>query len=167
VLDGRSLTHRAWLATPGEDPRPGLAAALLEACSGAKTILAYNAAFEKRCIAALAEHVPSLATRLKKLESRIEDLLPVVRDHVYHPDFLGSFSIKSVLPALVDGVGYDDLDVRDGMTASALLEDLLIHGTVPVAEQRDLHTKLLAYCERDTLAMVELFRRLRAISLRA
>src|SRR5205809_5867204 len=29
------------------------------------------------------------------------DLLPLLRKHIYHPDFGGSFSIKRTLPALV------------------------------------------------------------------
>src|SRR5450759_1607652 len=39
--------------------------------------------------------------RIKKIQSRLWDLLPVVRNHVYHPAFAGSFSLKAVLPALV------------------------------------------------------------------
>jgi predicted RecB family nuclease len=41
------------------------------------------------------------AERIKKIQSRLWDLFPVVRNHVYHPKFAGSFSLKAVLPALV------------------------------------------------------------------
>ena len=52
---------------------------------------------------------------------RICDLLPIVRTHVAHPGFLGSYSIKAVAPALVPGFSYDDLDeVADGDDASAV-----------------------------------------------
>jgi hypothetical protein len=37
----------------------------------------------------------------QEIQSRLWDLLPVVRNHVYHPRFGGSFSLKDVLPALV------------------------------------------------------------------
>jgi hypothetical protein len=33
------------------------------------------------------------------VRERLVDLLPIVADHVYHPAFGGSFSIKAVLPA--------------------------------------------------------------------
>jgi hypothetical protein len=90
----------------------------------------------------------------------VVDLLPLVRDHVYHSGFRGSFSIKAVLPALVSGLGYDDLEVRDGATASALLEALLLGDVQPKEARIDLRRKLLGYCERDTLAMVKLYERL-------
>jgi hypothetical protein len=69
--------------------------------------------------------------------------------------------LKSVLPALVPGLGYDDLEVKDGGTASALLEALLLHGdAMDPTEKAELRRKLLAYCKRDTLAMVKLHERL-------
>ena len=42
------------------------------------------------------------------------------QDDDLRPEFRGSFSIKSVLPVLVPGMGYDDLEVADGLTASVL-----------------------------------------------
>jgi len=107
---------------------------------------------------------PELAPQLTKLRKRFVDLLPIVRNYVYHPAFGGSFSIKKVLPALVSGLSYDDLEVQDGGTASALLEELLLHGDkLDNAEREARRTKLLAYCERDTWAMVRLFERLREL----
>jgi len=93
------------------------------------------------------------------------DLLPLVRNHVYHPGFAGSFSIKKVLPALVPGLGYDDLAIADGAVASARLQALLLdEASVPPAEREPLRRALLAYCERDTLGMVRLVERLRALA---
>jgi hypothetical protein len=90
------------------------------------------------------------AGALKTLWKRIVDLQPIVREYVYHPEFGGSFCLKAVLPALVPGLGYADLDVKDGRTASALLEALLLHGdAMDPTERAELRRKLLAYCERD------------------
>lgn len=73
----------------------------------------------------------------------------------------GPYNQVPVLPALVPGLGYDDLDVKDGGTASALLEALLLGGeAIPAAEHPEVRRRLLAYCERDTLAMVRLYERL-------
>jgi hypothetical protein len=47
------------------------------------------------------------------------DLLPAVRNHVYHPDFGGSFSLKDVLPAMVPELRYDTLAIGDGETTSS------------------------------------------------
>jgi hypothetical protein len=43
-------------------------------------------------------------------DNRSRDLLPIIRGFVSHPAFLGSYSIKSLAPALVPGCTYDDLD---------------------------------------------------------
>jgi Domain of unknown function(DUF2779) len=164
LLAEGELEHLQWLADGARDPREPFARALLAACDGAKTIVAYNASFEIQRIAALEASFPELAPQLSKLRKRFVDLLPIVRNHVYHPAFGGSFSIKKVLPALVSGLGYDDLEVQDGATASALLEEFLLHGDkLESGEREPRRTKLLAYCERDTWAMVKLFERLREL----
>jgi len=166
VLGPKQMVHHAWLASGPRDPRAAFAKALLHACRDAKTVLAYNAPFERRCIAGLIRAAPQFARELAALHDRVEDLLPIVRDHVYHPAFQGSFSIKDVLPALVPGMGYDDLDIQDGGTASAALESLLFGGeTLKAVETKVLRRKLLRYCERDTLAMVRLHERLRELAL--
>jgi hypothetical protein len=96
------------------------------------------------------------------VQSRIVDLLPVVRDHVYHPAFGGSFSLKAVLPALVPHLSYEGLAIAEGTAASAALDRLLFGGDAVSAEERaSLERALLAYCALDTLAMVRLLARLR------
>ncbi|HET8937137.1 MAG TPA: hypothetical protein VFN67_27035 [Polyangiales bacterium] len=60
------------------------------------------------------------------LSERIEDLLPIVRDHVYHPDFGGSFSLKAVAPVLAPQLSYRELSIASGEQASFELERLLL-----------------------------------------
>jgi predicted RecB family nuclease len=130
------LSHHAFLAEGPSDPRPEVAAAVVKACAGAKTVLAYNASFEGRCIEELASSVPSLRRELRSVGRKLVDLLPIVRNHVYHPAFDGSFSMKAVLPALVRGLGYGDLDIASGDTASAALETLLLEREELTARER-------------------------------
>jgi hypothetical protein len=161
--DGR-LVHHAFLADGPGDPRPAIAHAVLDACAGAGTVVAYGASFELRCLDHLAAAVPHVATELHQVRDRVVDLLAIVRDNVYHPGFGGSFSIKSVLPALVPGLGYDDLAIADGAVASARLESLLLGGDAMQEDDRQaLRHNLLAYCGRDTLGMVKLWERLRTL----
>jgi hypothetical protein len=165
VREGDGLRHHEHLAEPGTDPREPLVLALLEATRDARTVLAYHASFEKARLAALASALPQHARALRALARRLVDLLPIVREHVYHPAFAGSFSIKDVLPALVRGAGYDDLEVRDGGTASALLERwLLTPQAFSPRQGRELTASLRAYCARDTRAMTELHARLTELS---
>ena len=105
---------------------PKLPSRIIDACAGARTVVAYNAGFEKSCLETLANALPGRAVALRDIISRLADPLPVVREHVYHPDFNGSFSLKSVLPALVPDLGYDDLAIADGGTASRELMRLVV-----------------------------------------
>ena len=138
------LRHAEWIADGPRDPRPGIAAAVVESCTGAQTILAYNAAFERGCIDRLVEAVPRLAKKLTRSATASRDLLPVVREHVYHPEFHGSFSIKAVHPALTGGDPDGNLAVGDGDAAMTALESLMFDGLAPV-EHEALKRSLLDY----------------------
>ena len=165
VVTPDGIEHRAWLADAPEDPRDAFARALVDACVGAKTLLAYNAPFEARCLEGLSKALLHHARQLMALSKRLRDLLAIMREHVYHAEFRGSFSIKGVLPALVPGLGYDDLQIRDGGSASAALEAMLLGGDALTSEaRRGLRRDLLRYCERDTFAMVRLHERLRELA---
>lgn len=157
---------RAYLAIGPDDPRPALAAALVRACDGAETVVAYYASFETTCIAQLAEAVPEHAAALRRISERMVDLLPIVRDHVYDLAFHGSFSLKKVLPALVPSLSYADLAVQEGGSATALLARLLLHPERIGDDEavQALRAQLLAYCDLDTAAMVRLAEALRAMA---
>jgi hypothetical protein len=149
---------------PG-DPRAEIASRIVDACAGARTVVAYNAGFEKGCLETLAIALPDHAVALRDIILRLADPLPVIREHVYHPDFSGSFSLKSVLPALVPDLGYDDLAIAEGGSASRELMRLVVgDATLQPAERARKRDGLLRYCERDTLAMVRVLSRLRELA---
>jgi len=77
-----------------------------------------------------------------------------VQQHVYHPDFRGSFSIKSVLPALLPEAGWSDLAIGEGMSAVLAYERALDEPDEVV--RQPIFDALRAYCRQDTLAMVQL-----------
>ena len=105
----------------------------------------------------LAEIHPDLAPALlEHVERRIVDLQKLVHAHYYHPGLNGSFSIKDVLPVVVDGLGYGDLEIRDGSQAS-LAFATMTDPERPREERALLRDRLLAYCERDTEAIMRLF----------
>lgn len=154
--------HFEWIATNSEDPRPAFAKALIEACRGADTIVAFNASFERGRLEALAGALPEQADALRAIIIKIKDLAdPIRRGLIYHPQFYGSFSLKKVVPALIPELAYDDLEVADGTTASNRLLALM-QGSPPAGtpEAEETKKKLLAYCERDTLVMVRLLEKL-------
>lgn len=159
LLPGGQLTERGFLARGDEDPRRRLAETLVSTLCGDDAPIAVYSGYEQAQIAGLMESVPELADALYAISTRLVDLLDVVRQHVYHPAFGGSFSIKSVAPALAPGLGYHDLDVADGATASAWFLRIARREFARDEEAR-LRQALLAYCARDTLALVEVHRAL-------
>jgi hypothetical protein len=160
---GAEPSHRDWIARGAEDPRPRIAEALVAACHGAATVMAYYASFEQTCLKRLAEWVPARAAELMDIHDRIVDLLPIVREHVYDPAFGGSFSIKKVLPALVPHLSYDGLTIAKGDVAAAELWRVMF-SPMPDTEREYVSDALLEYCRRDTEAMVELHRTLTRLS---
>ena len=162
--DGQPPAHADYLHEGNDDPRPMLVERLLDALGEEGAICIYSG-YERRMLRELAAAVPQRAKALAAIEARLFDLLPVVRKGCYHPDFRGSFSIKSVLPVLVPGLGYDDLAVADGNLAAALYQRALSNDNV--AERQQTFAALRAYCQRDTLAMLELRKVLAALACSA
>lgn len=151
-----SVMHREFLHYDRTDPRRQFAQQLLEALGTKGSIVVYGA-FEATRLRELGEHFKNLAPALALIRKRIVDLLPLIRDHIYDPEFHGSFSLKSVLPVLVPRLGYDDLEINDGNLASTAFAEMQTPGTSN-ERRADLRIALLAYCQRDTEALLELFR---------
>lgn len=152
------LDHQEFLDLAGDDPSLPFAQALLEACGDrAKSIFVYNATFEKSRIAELGVRFPHLSIKLKELNDRIVDLMPITKNYYYHPSQAGSWSIKNVLPALVPELSYSNLEgVQDGTLAIlAYLE--AIDPATSEARKLELQTQLLNYCKLDTYAMVKIW----------
>jgi predicted RecB family nuclease len=157
-----AVTHAAFLAEGPDDPRAEIVEGLLAATAGAPVIVTYTP-FEKTRIRKLAEQVPARRNELLELADRLVDLLPVVRNHVYHPEFRGSYSLKAILTPLCPDLGYDDLAIVDGQVASVEIARLLFFQHL-VQDRARTRADLLAYCERDTWALVRLVARLRELA---
>jgi len=150
------LEHHEFLDTSGNAPMQDFSRTLLD-CMGKKgPIFVYNASFEKSVLAALAKRFSRYAKGLNGLIDRIVDLLPITRDHYYHPDMHGSWSIKAVLPTIAHHLDYGNLgEVQDSSGAPAAYIEILDEAT-PHERRKLLIVDLRRYCERDTVAMVEL-----------
>jgi hypothetical protein len=73
----------------------------------------------------------------------------------------GSYSLKAVLPALKPEMTYENLEIQEGTMASTFF--LKLAQTQDEEERKRLRQALLNYCELDTLAMVNILEKLRAI----
>ena len=156
---GSEPQHYEFLATDENDPRREFISSLCAALWKTGNILVYSS-FESQRLSELASCFPEFADRIGAIQARLFDLLPVVREHTYHPAYAGSYSIKSVLPALVPEMTYEGMEVANGQ-AAGLARESLVRGDLNSDERERVRKALLAYCAQDTLAMVRLLERLK------
>lgn len=158
-VPGGKPVHHAYLADGTADPRPEILSRLKNLLGKHGSIVSYNSSFESRALRESTEAHPAFAAWWKRIEPRIVDLLVPFRNfHYYHPDQLGSASLKSVLPALT-GKSYADMEIADGASASQEYMRVTF-GNVPEHERRRVRAALEEYCALDTEGMVEIVRKL-------
>ena len=165
VVDGEGEISRstAFLAEGGRDPRPEFIARLQEEIGPRGSIVAYNAAFERGRLGELANGDARLEAWVAGLDARIVDLLSPFRSLAYyHPDQLGSASLKAVLPILGQR-GYEGLEIQDGAFAGREFLRSTLRDT-SVTERARIRNALLRYCGRDTEGMVEIVAALRRLA---
>ena len=161
--EGGALQHLDFLAPSREAPMRPLAERLCQDIPADACVVAYNKAFECTRIGELAELFPDLADHLLAIKENIKDLLiPFQAGYYYLPSMGGSFSIKSVLPALFPNdpeLDYHALDelCQNGTMAMNLYPSL--KHMSPEDEDR-ARRALLDYCCLDTLAMVKVLSKL-------
>ena len=152
---GAAPEHFEFLAIDRSDPRQAFISGLCDVLGDGGSIVVYSQQFESQRLLDLAGWLPKFSGRIGKIQRRLWDLLPVIRDHVYHPAFGGSYSLKSVLPALVPEMTYERMEVADGQAAGLVWERFISDECSEVERQQN-RKALLDYCAQDTLGMVRL-----------
>ena len=115
---GEEPRHEELRILIGPDPRASFAETLWESIKDAGTIVVYSSFEASRLRELAADGIPWGSELSDKLSGCVVDILKIVRDHIYHPAFKGSYSVKKVLPALVPDLSYAALPIHDGDTAS-------------------------------------------------
>jgi hypothetical protein len=152
-----AIRHEEFLDLSGAAPMRALAEALIDCLGDDGPVLVYTN-FEQRVIQGLAERYPDLAEDLNKIINRIIDLHPIVKQNYYHPDMLGSWSIKAVLQCIAPQMNYAELHgINEG---SAAAEGFLeaIDPATDMIRKLELEEQLRRYCRFDTEAMLEIVR---------
>jgi hypothetical protein len=149
-----NIEHQEYLCLEDKDPREEFAETLLKALGEKGSIVVYTT-YEKGVLEGLVEYLPHYRARLHAVIDRLYDLHVVVKNHYYHPEFHGSFSLKAVLPAVVPEMEYDGMAIQEGQMAS--LQYLrMIDRETPPEEKEKIKKDLLTYCAQDTMAMVRI-----------
>lgn len=167
---GETLSHKDFLANPKStidnaestidnfplpNPRIQFIDHLINDLDNHGNIIVFNKAFEETRLNEIARDFPQYAADIDKITPRMVDLMKPFRSrHYYTPGMHGSYSIKKILPALLPGFSYDDLEIGDGGSASLAFGQL--YNEKDPEKIHELRKNLLAYCKMDTLAMVEI-----------
>lgn len=164
--EGGELKHKEFLAESGTDPRRDIAEALCRDIPKNVCVTAYNKQFECGRIGELAEFFPDLSEHLLNISGNIVDLLdPFQAGYYYKREMGGSFSIKSVLPAIYPDdpeLNYHNLEnVHNGAEAMSIFPQIQF---MEPAEKERTRKNLLKYCELDTYAMVKVWQELERVS---
>lgn len=156
------LQHTEFLAESGADPRRAIAESLCRNIPENVCVTAYNKSFECGRLKELALLFPDLADHLLCIQGNIRDLLvPFQSGYYYNRAMGGSFSIKSVLPALFPEdpeLDYHNLDgIHNGAEAMNIFPKIR---DMPPEEASQARQNLLSYCKLDTYAMVKIWQKL-------
>lgn len=163
---GGELKHKEFLAESGTDPRRAIAESICRDIPMHTCVTAYNRGFECARLNELAQLFPDLAPHLLNVRSNIQDLLVPFRSGFYYNRAMnGSFSIKSVLPALFPGdpeLDYHNLEgVHNGGEAMSIFPKIK---DMPPEEAAKARKDLLNYCKLDTYALVKLWEKLKDVA---
>ncbi len=164
TLENGNLSHSEWLLDSKRDPRKEILDKIINVLKNSKTIMFYYAPFELSVLKDLFDFNIEHSIEFNSIKNKVIDLLQVIQNHIYHPDFEGSFSIKKVLPVLVPELSYKDLEIKDGLQATIQLEKYLFD-KISKEEKNKIRSNALEYNKLDTLAMVKLFLKLKELSL--
>jgi hypothetical protein len=165
--EGGELKHKEFLAESGENPLRKIAERLCEDIPEDACVVVYNKSFEPARFSELSVYFPDLSEHLLKIRENIRDLMvPFTKGYYYNRRMNGSYSIKSVLPAIFPddpSLDYHNLEgIHNGgeaMTVFPKIKDL------PPEEQATMRKNLLKYCELDTYATVKVWQELVRVSV--
>ena len=149
-----SLTHQEYLERMPRAPYR-LIEQMQDEIGPKGSIVSWHASFEKTQNREMAKGFPEHAAFLKNLNERMVDLEDVFKTSYVDSRFGGSTSIKKVLPVICSNLDYNELDVQDGASAMEAWKQMV---STESGEAESIAGKLLKYCKRDTLAMVEIYR---------
>lgn len=161
--DGGELMHKEFLAEAGTDPLRPIAEALCRDIPMNVTVIAYNMSFERGRLKELAGYFPDLSEPLMNIQSNIVDLIVPFRNGWYYNKRMGgSFSIKSVLPAIFpDDPSFDYHNLEGIHNGGEAMNAFPAMEKMSPEKLEVTRRNLLKYCELDTLAMVKVWEALR------
>ena len=122
------------------------------------TIICWNKSFEIGRLKKLGELHPENKDYIDSVIEKVFDLMEIFSKNLYVDyRFIGSNSLKNVLPVLIEGEGYENLSVQDG--AQAITEwEKIIFQNISNDEKKSTIDSLLEYCKYDTYSLIKIYK---------
>ncbi|MEI6499326.1 MAG: DUF2779 domain-containing protein [bacterium] len=157
------LQHFEYLHDENSNPVRLLSETLKSQIGEVGTVLVWYQPFERTCNELMGNLLPEFKDFYYALNDRIVDLMtPFAEGSYVDKRFLGSASIKKVLPVLIPELSYIDLDIHAGGAAQRLWMEAVLDGK-RASEKDKILQDLWKYCELDTLAMVRIYQFLKKL----
>jgi len=154
---GKEPDHFEYLERDGDNPIPNLLNRLKKDIGPVGSVIVWSKSFEMKRNEEMAQMFPEFAKFIENINGRVADLMePFVNGWFVDKDFLGSASIKNVLPVLVPELSYEELSVQEGLSAQRLWMDAVLREKSGIDKEK-LFSDLIEYCKMDTLAMVKIW----------
>ncbi len=155
---GGELTHAQYLHRDNSNPVPDLLGNLKKDIGPVGNVVVWYKSFEMKRNEEMGQMFPEFSGFLEGVNSRVLDLMePFSSGWFVDKDFLGSASIKNVLPVVAPNLSYKELGIQEGSSAQRLWMDEVQREKGNIDKEK-LFNDLVEYCKMDTLAMVEIWR---------
>ncbi|MFT4802814.1 MAG: hypothetical protein ACI93N_002596, partial [Flavobacteriaceae bacterium] len=148
--------HFEFLGNGIDDPREVLIQQMIKDLDHHSTnekILMYSS-FEKTMLTNFIRDFPKYKEALENIKERFIDLGVIFRTYIKTEATQKTWSLKVVLPTFLPHLSYQDLEIQHGM---ATVEVYKGFANLSTTEQEEARKNMLAYCELDTLAVLELY----------
>lgn len=165
VIDepGAEPHHIEYLHRNDSSPAQPLSESLRAAIGDVGSVITWNMSFEKTCNTFLGSLLPEYQTFFSDINDRVVDLmLPFSKYWYVDGRFMGSASIKYVLPVLAPHLSYKVLGIQEGATAQRIWMEAALN-SMHEQEKEKIFNDLVEYCKLDTFAMVKIYEKLREI----
>ncbi|AGJ90847.1 DUF2779 domain-containing protein [Mycoplasma putrefaciens] len=170
----QTMKHYQFLSNSVQDPRKAFVINFLKDIfnNHPGVYVAYNKSFEQRVLKSLACLFPKLEQALMYIVNNTIDLMDFFKGKkdlrpsflIGNKNFHGLYSIKKTQPALDPNFSYKDLTINNGSKASEVFRRFLEARIDQQSWENFIKPDMINYCNRDTLAMVVILKRVSEIA---
>lgn len=157
-----SIEGDSFLDFSSQDIERKLIESLLKVVGTKGNIFAHNMIYEKKILEHLMnkECHKDLKNEIANIIERLEDTLKLTRENFYDPRMNGSWSLKDIVNAVPDSIGYNELGAINDGNEAQLAWFVCTEKDTSKEEIERQSALLKEYCSKDTLNLYYLLKHL-------